>query len=400
MICKTYFKPDGSVLVEALRPMDLALGHGQYIAIMGASGSGKSTLMNILGCLDQPTSGQYVLDGHDVATLDDDALSRVRGRKIGFVFQAFNLISELNIVENVEVPLFYQGLAASERRERSIAKLDLVGLGDRLSHRPNELSGGQQQRVAVARALVTEPTIIMADEPTGNLDTATGKAILELIAKLHREGMTVIMVTHDDRVADHCERVVRLRDGEIETDQIRQERALILPKDNRVVRILGIDPGLSITGYACVELESPNAEPQLVEAGVLRLPSRQDMAVRLERLFDDLVGVLEELRPDRMVVEQLFTHYRHVRTSILMGHARGVVLLAGQRQGVTLDELVATEVKKAITGNGHATKRQVQLSVMAQCGLTELPEPPDLADAIAIAFCAARRFSETAVATR
>ena len=165
------------------------------------------------------------------------------------------------------------------------------------------------------------------------------------------------------------------------------------------MRILGIDPGLSITGYACVDLESPPGEPELVEAGVLRLPSRREMAVRLERLFDDLTGLIEELRPDRMVVERLFGHYRHVRTSILMGHARGVVLLAGQRQGVTLDELVATEVKKAITGNGHATKRQVQLAVMTQCGLPELPEPPDLADAIAIALCAARRLTEPAFAS-
>ena len=221
-ISKTYFKPDGSVLVEALRSLDLRLGRGQYVAIMGASGSGKSTLMNILGCLDQPTSGSYLLEGHDVATLDDDALSRVRGRRIGFVFQAFNLISELNIVENVEVPLFYQGLTQPERRRRAVEKLDLVGLGDRLTHRPAELSGGQQQRVAVARALVTEPTIIMADEPTGNLDTATGRAILDLIAELHEQGMTVLMVTHDERVAEHCERIIHLRDGEIETDEIRQ----------------------------------------------------------------------------------------------------------------------------------------------------------------------------------
>jgi putative ABC transport system ATP-binding protein len=217
-ITKTYYKPDGSVLVEALRGVDVCITEGEYVAIMGASGSGKSTLMNILGCLDRPTSGEYLLDGRDVATMPDDELSRVRGRKIGFVFQAFNLISELTIVDNVEVPLFYQGVHKHIRRERAIKKLELVGLGDRLTHRPRELSGGQQQRTAIARSLVTDPSIIMADEPTGNLDSKTGETILQLISQLHVEGMTIIMVTHDERVADRCERVVRLRDGEIESD--------------------------------------------------------------------------------------------------------------------------------------------------------------------------------------
>jgi putative ABC transport system ATP-binding protein len=222
-IRKIYYKPDGSVLVEALRGVDVRIDEGEYLAIMGASGSGKSTLMNILGCLDRPTDGEYLLDGKDVAQMDDDELSRVRGEKIGFVFQAFNLISELTIVENVEVPLFYQGIPKGGREKRAIAKLDMVGLGDRLTHRPKELSGGQQQRVAVARALVTEPSIIMADEPTGNLDSKTGVAILDLISQLHRSGMTVIMVTHDERVAERCERIVRLRDGEIESD-VRKQR--------------------------------------------------------------------------------------------------------------------------------------------------------------------------------
>jgi putative ABC transport system ATP-binding protein len=220
-ISKTYFKPDGSVLVEALRSVDLSLKGGQYLAIMGASGSGKSTLMNILGCLDRPTDGIYLLDGRDVATLDDDHLSRARGRKIGFIFQAFNLISELTIVENVEVPLFYQGVHRHERHDRAVEKLRLVGLGDRLSHRPAELSGGQQQRVAVARALVTDPSIIMADEPTGNLDSKTGQAILDLVSDLHDRGMTIIMVTHDERVAERCQRIVFLRDGEIESDVLQ-----------------------------------------------------------------------------------------------------------------------------------------------------------------------------------
>ncbi len=217
-ISKVYYKPDGSVLVEALKGIDLDIPQGQYIAIMGASGSGKSTIMNLLGCLDRPTRGTYLLDDRDVANMPDDELSKVRGRKIGFVFQAFNLISELTIVENVQVPLFYQGVPRAERNRRAIEKLELVGLGDRLTHRPKELSGGQQQRVAIARALINDPSIIMADEPTGNLDSKTGTAILKLFDELHAAGMTIIMVTHDDSVAERCERVVRLRDGEIESD--------------------------------------------------------------------------------------------------------------------------------------------------------------------------------------
>ena len=218
-IAKTYFKPDGSVLVKALRPLDLDIARGSYVAIMGASGSGKSTLMNILGCLDQPTEGTYHLDGADVSRLDDDDVSQIRGRTIGFIFQAFNLISELTIVENVEVPLFYQGVPKPRRRDLAIERLEQVGLGDRLTHRPKELSGGQQQRVAIARSLAASPSIIMADEPTGNLDSSTGTAILDLLGELHAEGMTIIMVTHDDDVADRCQRIVRLRDGAIESDR-------------------------------------------------------------------------------------------------------------------------------------------------------------------------------------
>ncbi|MFO0874748.1 MAG: ABC transporter ATP-binding protein [Phycisphaerales bacterium] len=217
-ITKVYYKPDGSVLVEALRGIDLRIDAGEYVAIMGASGSGKSTLMNLLGCLDRPTAGRYLLDGHDVASLPDDELSRIRGKRIGFVFQAFNLISELTIVENVEVPLFYQGISRSVRRARAIARLDQVGLGDRLTHRPKELSGGQQQRVAIARALATDPAVIMADEPTGNLDSKTGRAILDLFDELHSRGLTIIIVTHDDHIAERCERVVRLSDGLLESD--------------------------------------------------------------------------------------------------------------------------------------------------------------------------------------
>ncbi|MGD9692309.1 MAG: ABC transporter ATP-binding protein [Phycisphaerales bacterium] len=219
-ITKHYYKPDGSILVEALKGIDLRIPEGQYIAIMGASGSGKSTLMNILGCLDRPTHGEYLVDGLNVAEMDDETLSEFRGRKIGFVFQAFNLIPSHSTEENVAVPLFYQGVPKHDRISRAVSKLNLVGLGDRLGHRPSELSGGQQQRVAIARALVTEPVILMADEPTGNLDSATGKAILSLLDDLHQSGMTIIMVTHDDSVADRCERVVRLRDGLVETDTL------------------------------------------------------------------------------------------------------------------------------------------------------------------------------------
>ena len=217
---KTYYKPDGSVMVEALRGVDLVIPRGQYVAIMGASGSGKSTLMNTLGCLDRPTAGEYFLDGQNVATMSDEELSAFRGRKIGFVFQAFNLIPELTIEENVEVPLFYQGVRVKERRQRACETLKLVGLGNRLGHRPSELSGGQQQRVAIARALVTNPVVLMADEPTGNLDSATGEAILQVIEDLHRGGMTIVMVTHDDRIATRCERVVRLKDGVVEGDRV------------------------------------------------------------------------------------------------------------------------------------------------------------------------------------
>jgi putative ABC transport system ATP-binding protein len=223
-IRKIYYKPDGSIMVEALRGVDLFIPQGQYLAIMGASGSGKSTLMNILGCLDRPTSGRYLLDGTPAEELDDESLSAFRGRKIGFVFQAFNLIPQLTVEENVAVPLFYQGVNKQERLARARKTLALVGLDDRTEHRPRELSGGQQQRVAIARALVTDPVILMADEPTGNLDSKTGEAILTMFEDLHAKGMTIIMVTHDDSVADRCERIFRLRDGVVESDRILRDR--------------------------------------------------------------------------------------------------------------------------------------------------------------------------------
>lgn len=217
---KTYYKPDGSVMVEALRGINLSVTRGESLAIMGASGSGKSTLMNVLGCLDRPTSGDYLVGGQSVAKMTDEELSRFRGRTIGFVFQAFNLISTHTVEQNVEVPLFYQQVSKRERRQRAIEALEMVGLGDRLGHRPSELSGGQQQRVAIARALVTRPIILLADEPTGNLDSATGEAILRLFEDLHARGMTIIMVTHDDEVSARCQRTVRLRDGLVESDTL------------------------------------------------------------------------------------------------------------------------------------------------------------------------------------
>lgn len=215
---RIYYKPDGSVLVKALRGVDLDVPRGQSIAVMGASGSGKSTLMNILGCLDRPTSGEYTLDTNEVALLDDQTLSKIRGQEIGFVFQSFNLIPQLTIEENIEVPLYYQQVNLKDRRQRTLEMLELVGLSNRVGHKPGELSGGQQQRAAIARALVTKPSILLADEPTGNLDSQTGNDVLELFDKLHNEGLTTILVTHDEDVGNRCERVIHLKDGLIDTD--------------------------------------------------------------------------------------------------------------------------------------------------------------------------------------
>jgi putative ABC transport system ATP-binding protein len=219
---RVYYKPDGSILVQALRGVDLDVPKGQSIAIMGASGSGKSSLMNILGCLDRPTSGEYILDGNSVALLDDQELSSIRGNQIGFVFQSFNLIPQLTIKDNVEVPLYYQKLPQSQRRSRTLEILDLVGLSNRVGHKPGELSGGQQQRAAIARALVTKPSILLADEPTGNLDSQTGNDVLELFDALHADGLTTILVTHDEDVGNRCERVIHLKDGLIDKDVANQ----------------------------------------------------------------------------------------------------------------------------------------------------------------------------------
>ena len=217
-LTKTYGKPGTHVCVHALRGIDLDFIEAESIAICGQSGSGKSTMLNLLGCLDRPTSGRYLLAGTDVAGLDDDGLSEVRGKRIGFVFQSFNLIAQLTVVENVEIPLYYQGVPARTRRQRAEHVIDLVGLGDRMHHRPSELSGGQQQRAAIARSLINDPLIILADEPTGNLDSATGDQIFAVFDDLQRRGKTIILVTHDPNAARRCDRIITLRDGRLLED--------------------------------------------------------------------------------------------------------------------------------------------------------------------------------------
>jgi len=217
-VTKTYVL--GDVKVEALRGVTFTIGRGEYVAIMGPSGSGKSTLMNLLGCLDRPTTGTYLLDGIDVSTLNDDELALIRLKKLGFVFQGFNLLARTSALKNVALPLFYAGVGSRARNAAAAAQLTEVGLGDRLDHKPSELSGGQQQRVAIARALVNDPAVLLADEPTGNLDTQTSEEIMALFQQLNSGGRTVIMVTHDEDVASHAKRIIRVRDGRIVSDEV------------------------------------------------------------------------------------------------------------------------------------------------------------------------------------
>lgn len=215
-LCKTYHL--GSETVHALADVDLEIERGSYVALMGPSGSGKSTLMNIMGCLDSPSSGRYILNSNDVSDLFDHELAEIRNREIGFIFQTFNLLPRYSALENVALPLIYAGVKKEEREERARRVLDQVDLSDRVKHKPNELSGGQRQRVAVARALVNEPSIILADEPTGNLDSKTSYEIMDLIDKIHQKGNTIILVTHEEDIAERAQRKIRLRDGRIEKE--------------------------------------------------------------------------------------------------------------------------------------------------------------------------------------
>lgn len=212
----------GSEIVSALKDVSISIDKNEYVAIMGPSGSGKSTLMNIIGCLDSPTKGDYTLNSQNVSKMKDDELARIRNKEIGFVFQTFNLLPRADILHNVELPLIYGGLGKKERRAKAAQALTDVGLGDRLKHKPNELSGGQRQRVAVARALVNDPSLILADEPTGNLDTKTSYEILQLFQDLHDAGQTIVMVTHEEDIAKHAHRIVRVRDGLVESDLSNQ----------------------------------------------------------------------------------------------------------------------------------------------------------------------------------
>jgi putative ABC transport system ATP-binding protein len=225
-LSKIYRKPGTSVEVPALRNVSLDFEEGEFTAVMGASGSGKSTLMNIIGCLDQPTAGQYVLGRVDISQLHDDALSEIRSRQIGFIFQNFNLIQQLTVLENIEVPMFYLGIPPIERRRRATELAERVGLSDRADHRPMQLSGGQQQRVCIARALINEPLILLADEPTGALDSKTGQQVLELFDELVADGKTIILVTHDPTVAHRCHRIVLLHDGRVQKDERNARQAV------------------------------------------------------------------------------------------------------------------------------------------------------------------------------
>ncbi|MCC5941681.1 MAG: ABC transporter ATP-binding protein [Balneolaceae bacterium] len=226
----------GQTLVRALDGVTFDIAENEYIAIMGPSGSGKSTLMNLIGCLDSPTEGEYILNGHRVSDLDDSELAQIRNREIGFVFQTFNLLPRTDCLSNVELPLIYSGIKSKIRKEKASATLTKVGLGDRMDHKPNELSGGQRQRVAIARALVNDPSILLADEPTGNLDSKTGDEIMLLFEELYRSGNTIILVTHENDIANYARRVIRLRDGKIEVDE-KIENPTLASKDLQAVAV-------------------------------------------------------------------------------------------------------------------------------------------------------------------
>ena len=231
-ISKTYQM--GSEIIRALKSVSIEIKQGEYVSFMGPSGSGKSTLMNMIGCLDTPSGGQYILNGNDVSDMTENELAEIRNKEIGFVFQTFNLLPRASSLENVALPLIYAGYSKSEREEKALEALAGVGLGDRAHHKPNELSGGQRQRVAIARALVNDPSIILADEPTGNLDTKTSYDIMDLFAQLHDKGNTIIMVTHEDDIAEYSHRIVRLRDGLVETDKINENPTKVNPLRNVV----------------------------------------------------------------------------------------------------------------------------------------------------------------------
>ncbi|MFZ5968214.1 MAG: ABC transporter ATP-binding protein [Bacillota bacterium] len=226
----------GTIEVEALRDVDIDIAPGEFVAVMGPSGSGKSTLMNILGCLDRPSDGKYQLDGEKIETLNDIQLAAIRNKKIGFVFQSFNLLPRITALSNVELPMMYAGVPAKERKEKALAALEKVGLSDRVDHRSNELSGGQRQRVAIARSLVNNPSIILADEPTGNLDSKSGEEIMGIFQELNDEGATIVLVTHEPEIAQHAKRIIAFRDGKLIEDKLVENRIVIsesLPVESR-----------------------------------------------------------------------------------------------------------------------------------------------------------------------
>ncbi len=216
----------GAETVHALRDVDIQIDRGEFVAVMGPSGSGKSTLLNLIGCLDTPSAGEYWLNGEKVSKMDDNELAHIRNREIGFVFQTFNLLARTTALHNVELPLIYAGVSAKDRRAKATSTLEAVGLGDRIKHQPNELSGGERQRVAMARALVNEPSLILADEPTGNLDSATSREIMEILAKMHERGETIILVTHERDIAKYAHRLIALRDGKVERDEMTAGAAI------------------------------------------------------------------------------------------------------------------------------------------------------------------------------